>query len=79
MVSMPAIHVRDVPEPVMAALRERAARHQHSMQQELHQILAAAAAEPLAAQAVEPLVLTTVHTKGTSTWGRGEIYDDTER
>lgn len=76
---MPAIHVRDVPEPVLAALRERAAQHQHSMQQELRQILVAAASEPLTGKAVEPLELTTVRTPGTSTWSRTEIYDDAER
>ena len=32
---MPALHIRNVPEPVLAALRERAARRGVSMQQEL--------------------------------------------
>lgn len=76
---MPAVHVRDVPEPVLAALRERAAEHQHSMQQELRLILADAAARPASPPPVEPLHLVTVRTRGTATWSRDEIYDDTGR
>lgn len=76
---MPAIHVRDVPEPVLAALRERAHRHGHSMQQEVRQILAAAATSPAPQEAVAPLRLHTVRVGGSSTWRREEIYDDTGR
>jgi plasmid stability protein len=76
---MTALHVRDVPESVVAALRERAARHGQSMQQEIRQILEAVAATPLPAQAPEPVRLTTVRTGGTSTWKREEIYDDAGR
>lgn len=71
---MSALHVRDVPEPVMAALRERATRHGRSVQQEVRQILAAAAVEPAAGATSEPLSLTTVRTSVTSRWARAEIY-----
>lgn len=71
---MSALHVRDVPEPVMAALRERATRHGRSVQQEVRQILAAAAVEPAAGTTSEPLRLTTVRTSVTSRWAREEIY-----
>lgn len=63
----------------MTALRERAARHGQSMQQEIRQILEAAAAEAPPRQAPEPVRLTTVRTAVTSIWGREEIYGDTGR
>ncbi|MHB2023146.1 MAG: FitA-like ribbon-helix-helix domain-containing protein [Mycobacteriales bacterium] len=76
---MAAIHVRNVPEPVLTALRERARRHGHSMQQEIRQILAQAAAARPPREALEPIPLTTVRTAGASTWRREEIYGDAAR
>lgn len=76
---MTAIHVRNLPESVVAALRERAARHGQSMQQEIRHILEAAAKEPPPPQRLEPVHLRTVRTAGTSTWGREEIYGDAGR
>lgn len=76
---MAAIHVRNVPEPVVAALRERAARHGQSMQQEIRQILEAAAAGQPPPAAVDPLRLHTVRAGGASTWRREEIYGDAGR
>jgi plasmid stability protein len=76
---MAAVHVRNVPEPVVAALRERAARRGHSMQQEILQILEAAAAEPLEPSAVPPIRLITVRTRRKSKWRREDIYGDESR
>lgn len=76
---VPALHVRDVPEPVIAALRERADRHGHSIQQELREILAEAAAAPSPPDQAPPIRLVTVRTGGTSTWRREEIYGDDGR
>lgn len=76
---MPAVHVRNVPEPVLTALRERAARHGQSMQQEIRQILARAATASPPREAPDPVHLTTVRTAVTSTWDRGEIYGDAGR
>ncbi|MEO9223309.1 MAG: Arc family DNA-binding protein [Mycobacteriaceae bacterium] len=76
---MPALHVRDVPEPVMTALRERAASHGQSMQQEIRQILATAATSLSRRETPEPVVLTTVRTAVTSTWDREAIYGDSGR
>ena len=76
---MPALHVRDVPESVVAAIRERAVRHGRSMQQEIRQILANAAAEPAPAVTPEPVRLVTVRTSGTSRWSREEIYGEAGR
>lgn len=76
---MPAVHVRDVPESVLAALRERAGRHGRSMQEEIRRILARAAAEPVDGEAPTPVQLITVRTGGIATWSREEIYGDEGR
>jgi plasmid stability protein len=74
---MVAFNVRNVPEPVAAALRERASKHGHSLQQELLLILETAAAEPtLGTAPPSPIRLVTVRTGGTSAWSREEIYSD---
>lgn len=77
--NLPAVHVRDVPEPTLAALRERAARRGRSMQEELREILQRAAAEPVPSADVEPVELITVRTSGESGWRREEIYGDDGR
>lgn len=82
---MTAVHIRDVPEPTLNALRERARRHGHSMQQELRDILEAAAAAPEAPRALPPiedeLVLVDRAAPGPidSTWRREDIYGDDGR
>lgn len=76
---MTALHIRNLPESVVTALRERAARHGQSMQQEIRQILEAAATASPPRQAPEPVRLTTVRTAVTSTWDREEIYGDAGR
>lgn len=43
---MPALHIRNVPEETVALLKGRAARHGHSLEAELREILDAAAAAP---------------------------------
>lgn len=63
----------------MAALRERARQHGQSMQRELHQILAEAAANRSPNTAIEPLALHTVRTGSSTTWRREEIYGDSGR
>lgn len=76
---MPAIHIRNVPEPTLSALRERADKRGHSMQQELLTILENAAAEPVEVDAPSPIQLVTARTAGQSTWSREEIYDEADR
>lgn len=63
----------------MAALRERALRHGQSMQQEIRQILAAAASQSSPAESQEPIPLVMVQTTSPATRRREEIYDDTGR
>ncbi len=60
----------------MAGLRERAMRHGHSVQEEVREILQAAAADRPSARALPPLNLVTVRAGRTSSWSREEIYAD---
>lgn len=76
---MPALHVRDVPEPVIVALKARAKRHGVSMQHELRRVLAEAAEATSTATPVEPLNLVTASSNGTSTWNRDDMYGDDGR
>ncbi|MDN5920269.1 MAG: Arc family DNA-binding protein [Pseudonocardia sp.] len=75
---MPAIHIRNVSESTLAALRERAEHHGRSMQQEVLEILNSAAV-PLPRAAPSPIRLVTAHTTGTTTWRREDVYDDEGR
>jgi len=43
---MPNLSIKDVPEPLAEALRQRASRHHRSLQGELMAIIEAAVAEP---------------------------------
>ena len=78
---MVAFNVRNVPGSVASALRERASRHGHSLQQELLLILEAAAAEPVTdlPPPPPPISLHTVHARTTSTWSREAIYEEDGR
>jgi plasmid stability protein len=76
---MPAIHVRNVPESTFIALRERARRHGHSMQEEIRLILAAAASERPSGQVAPPLELVMANTSSTTSWRREDIYGDDGR
>lgn len=76
---MPAVHIRNVPDSTLTALRERASRHGRSMQDELRQILEEAAIAPPTGEAPPPIQLTTVRTNTNSTWSREEIYGDEGR
>jgi len=73
---MPALHVRDVPDETLLALKRRAARHGHSVQQETRSMLIRLAAEPLAGPRPRPLRLHTVATGLTDPFDRDDFYDD---
>lgn len=79
MAPMQAIHIRDVPTETVAALKRRAARRGHSMQQELREVLARAAAEPDDDAPPRQLRLRTVSTGRTGMFDRAGFYDDDER
>lgn len=76
---MAAIHVRHVPEEILAALRERAARNGRSMQQELLRILREAAAEVPEPEERGPVPLVKVRTGGRGTWRREDEYGEEGR
>ena len=76
---MPALHVRDIPEETIAAIKQHAARRGHSMQQELREVLERAATEPIVGGRTRPLNLTTVATDRTSPFDRDDFYEDDER
>ena len=77
--SMPALHVRDVPEDTVAALKRRAALHGHSVQQELRDILDRATAEPMRARVPRTMDLHTVSTGRPGPFDRTTFYGDDER
>jgi len=76
---MPALHIRDVPEETVAAIKRRAARRGHSIQQELREVLEKAAAEPMAGARPRRLVLRTVSTGLSAPFDRADFYGDDER
>ena len=73
---MRAIHIRDVPEPVLNALKRRARANRRSMQQELLQILTQASERAPPPEPLEPLELVFVSTGRTEPMSREEIYGD---
>lgn len=76
---MPAVHIRDVPEETVAALKRRAARRGHSMQQELKEALDKLATEPVPGPRPRTLRLQTVATGRVESFDRADFYDDHER
>ena len=77
--AMPALHIRDVPEETLAAIKRRAARRGHSVQQELRQVLEQIAAEPLPGPRPRRLALRTVVTGRSEPFDRTHFYGDDER
>lgn len=76
---MPALHIRDVPDETVAAIKRRAARHGHSVQQELREVLERVAAEAVAGGRPRRLSLRTVSTGQVESFDRADFYDDDER
>ncbi|QHN35370.1 plasmid stabilization protein [Gordonia pseudamarae] len=76
---MPATHIRNGPEEVVAAIKRRAARHGHSVQQELRDVLKQVAEEPVTGARPRRLALRTVATGCSEPFGRADFYDDDER
>lgn len=74
---MQAIHLREVPDEVVAALKRRARANRRSLQGELLVVLEEAA---LRAPPADPpqLRLVMSNAPAPTTWSREEIYDDAE-
>ncbi len=71
---MQAVHIRDVPEETLEALRRRAARRGHSMQQELRAVLTRAASEPADDVPPRAFRLHTVTTGRRESFDRADFY-----
>ena len=73
---MQAIHIRDVPDHIVAALKRQARAHHRSLQGELLATLEAAAERAPPAEPPAPLRLTFSEAPDGGTWSREELYDD---
>ena len=78
---MPALHVRDLDDAVIAALKVRASRHHRSLQSEVRTILeGAVVAERRAARGPgRKLRLRTVRVGRPGSFSREAIYEDSDR
>lgn len=76
---MSAVHVRNVPEEVLDALKHRAQRHGRSLQGELRHILVTVARREPSSRPLPPLKLHFSSASPETTWSREEIYDDDGR
>lgn len=76
---MPAVHIRNVPDEVLEALKRRAARHERSLQRELRHLLGTIAAEEPSGEPLPPISLKTSTASPRSSWQREEIYEDDGR
>lgn len=76
---MPAVHIRNVPEDVLQALKRRAQRHERSLQGELRQILREVADLEGPGGSLPPLRLHLSTASPTGTWSRDEIYGEDAR
>ena len=77
--SMKSIHIRDLKEETLQALKRRAARHRRSLQKEMQVLLedAASMAPPEHKEKLSLKIVTTGNLKGQ--WSRNEIYSDDGR
>jgi plasmid stability protein len=76
---MQAIHIRDVPDHVVAALKRRARANHRSLQGEVLAALEEAALRAPPAERPAPLRLVLSDAAGPGSWSREEIYDDDAR
>ena len=77
-IGMPALHIRNVDDAVISALKKRARQSNRSLEGELREILREAAFGRAAA-ASEPVTIHTVSVPSDSSYGREDIYDDSGR
>lgn len=76
---MQAIHIRDVPDHVVAALKRSARAHHRSLQGEVLATLEEAARRAPPAELPAPLELALSSAPTVSSWSREEVYDDDGR
>ena len=74
---MPAIHIRDIPEDVLDALKRRAAKNSRSLQMEIRHSLITLARETADIAPFPPIDLHMSELSSTEpSWSREEIYED---
>ena len=76
---MPGIHVRDLSEDTVRALKRRALAHHRSLQGEVTAILTAAAKAAPPEGGYAPIRLHHVDIGGGANWTRDEVYGDDGR
>ncbi len=79
---MPALHIRNVDDAVVTALKRRAAAHNRSLEGELREVLEQIAFPRRSLQKRSPggkLPLKTVNVGAKTNYGRDEIYGDDAR
>ncbi len=76
---MPALHIRDIPEEVVEALKRRAAENDRSLQKELRHILISLVRESPPLEPLPPLKLNLSSARTDADWSRDEIYQDDGR
>ena len=76
---MPGIHVRDLSEETMRALKRRARAHHRSVQGEVREILVEAARAAPPEGGYGPIRLHHVDVGGDRPWEREDIYGDEGR
>lgn len=79
-IDMPALHLRDLDDAVLTALKERAARNKRSVQGEVKTILEDAVLRGRRSpKRAQKLRLKTVSVGSRSSYSREDIYNDDER
>lgn len=73
---MAGIHVRDLPEETVQALKRRAKAHHRSVQGEVRAILSDAAQASPPDEGYPPIRLYHVDIGNEQTWTREDMYDD---
>jgi plasmid stability protein len=77
---MPALHIRNLDDAVIAALKARAARNRRSLQGEVRKLLEAATAErPSRGRGGRRLSLRVVSVGRVPSYSRAVIYEDGDR
>jgi plasmid stability protein len=76
---MPALHVRNVDDAVIDALKKRARRHNRSLEGELREILTRAAFSAERRTGGSQIRIKTVSVPSDSTYGREDLYAEEGR
>lgn len=76
---MPALHIRNLDDAVIAVLKARAARNHRSLQGEVRKLLEAAADRPAGRRARRRLRLRVVSVGRAPSYSRDVIYEDDDR